>query len=48
MNEYLCFIPLWTLGFLIGFYVKKINAWLDEPQAIVINTNYEDDDIWQK
>jgi len=48
MNEYLPFVPLWVLGFLIGFYAKQINQLLDEPRAIVINTNYEDDEIWQK
>jgi hypothetical protein len=31
------FVPLWILGFTIGFYVKQINRWLDEPKAFVVN-----------
>ena len=37
MTEWLWFfIPLWLIGFLIGFYAKQINKWLDEPKAFVI------------
>ena len=48
MNEIIAFIPLWIVGFLIGFYAKKINQWLEEEEAIVINTKYGDDDTWHK
>ena len=32
----IAFIPIWILGFFIGFYSKRINKWLDEPKAFVL------------
>ena len=38
MNEWIiAFIPLWIVGFMIGFFARKINKWLDEPKAFVLH-----------
>ena len=37
----IAFIPIWILGFFIGFYSKRINKWLDEPKAFVLRQGIE-------
>ena len=42
MNEWIiAFIPLWIVGFMIGFFARKINKWLDEPKAFVLRQGIE-------
>ena len=42
MNEWIiAFIPLWIVGFMIGFFARKINKWLDEPKAFVLHQGTE-------
>ena len=43
MNEWIiAFIPLWIIGFMIGFFARKINKWLDdEPRAFVLRQGIE-------
>ena len=43
MNEWIiAFIPLWIVGFMIGFFARKINKWLDdEPKAFVLRQQIE-------
>ncbi len=42
MNEWIiAFIPLWIVGFMVGFFARKINKWLDEPKAFVLRQGIE-------